>query len=270
MIETIKEHKNKTEKLVCLTAYTAPMAAALAPHVDLLLVGDSLGMALYGMESTRGVTLDIMIAHGQAVMRRRGETYVIVDLPFGTYEDNPEQALENAQRVMNETGCDGVKLEGGEEIAATIKTLTENNIPVMAHIGLTPQAVEDGKFSIKGKTVEQVRQLKADALAVQKAGAFAVVIEGTIEPVAADITAMLNIPTIGIGASGACDGQILVTEDMLGMLDGHTPKFVKQYTDLKADIGEAARRYAAEVRSGAFPSEEQTYAARPNSIDKTG
>lgn len=258
-IEEIKAYKGKGQPMVCLTAYTTPMAAIIAPHADVLLVGDSLGMVLYGMDSTREVTLDMMIAHGKAVMRRREGACIIVDMPFGTYEGCKDQALKNAQRVMDETLCDGIKLEGGTEIAPTIKHLTERGIPVMAHIGLMPQSVADGKFQVQGKTVEQSTKLLADAKAVETAGAFAVVIEGTIEPVAAHITQILAIPTIGIGASAACDGQILVTEDMIGLPDTRAPKFVKQYTDIKPIISKAVAKYSAEVRSRAFPGPQQLY-----------
>ena len=264
-IQDIKSHKNKEQPLVCLTAYTAPVAAAIAPHVDLILVGDSLGMVLYGLDSTREVTMEMMVDHGKAVVRRRGKTPVIVDMPFGTYEDNVEQALENARRIICEAHCDGVKLEGGEKMAEVIAYLVHNDIPVMGHIGLTPQAVDDGKFRVKGKTDEQIEQLLKDAKAVEAAGAFAVVIEGTIEPVAKQITGSISIPTIGIGASAACDGQILVTEDMLGLLDGHTPKFVKHYAQLRPEIEKAVEAYANDVRSRAFPKAEQLYTAPKNS-----
>ena len=256
----IKSRKGGTEPLVCLTAYSAPMAKILDKHCDLLLVGDSIGMALYGMENTLGVTLDIMINHGKAVMRETKNACVIIDMPFGTYEKNAETAYQNALRVITETGCDGVKLEGGRDIASTIAYLTERNIPVMGHIGLQPQSVlKDGGYKVKGKTNEEVSKLLDDAKAVEEAGAFSIVIEGTIESVAANITRSINIPTIGIGASSACDGQILVTEDMLGLTTDHTAKFVKKFANLAQDIGKAASHYASEVKSRDFPSEEHTY-----------
>ncbi len=265
-IPDIRAHKNRDEALVCLTAYTHPMAQILDNHASLLLVGDSIGMVLYGMENTLGVTLDIMIAHGKAVMRGVTRACVIVDMPFGTYEESPETAYHNAMRIIKETGCDGVKLEGGQCMAETIQYLTSRNIAVMAHIGLQPQSViKDGGYKIKGRTNAQEEQLLQDAHAVERAGAFAVVIEGTIEDVAQTLTHAINIPTIGIGASCACDGQILVTEDLLGMLDGKAPKFVKEYAQIGVMIDEAASAYAAEVKSRVFPSAAQVY-GRPKIV----
>jgi len=259
-IEEIKQHKNQNEPLVCLTAYTARIAQILDKHCDMLLVGDSLAMVLYGMENTRGVTLDIMINHGKAVMRGAKDTCVIVDMPFGTYEDNPAQALKNAQRVMNETGCAGVKLEGGEEIAPAIALLVSNDIPVIGHIGLLPQSAEDaGGFKVQGKTDDGQQQLLKDAKAVEAAGASAMVIEATIDSVSALITEAVSIPTIGIGASAACDGQILVTEDMLGITGEHVPKFVKQYAHVSEGIEKAVATYAQEVRKRNFPGEANLY-----------
>ena len=258
-ITDIKNRKGG-EPIVCLTAYTAPMAKILDPHCDIVLVGDSLGMAMYGMENTLSVTLDMMINHGQAVMCGVTRSCVVVDMPFGTYEQNPEIAYENAKRVITATGCDAVKLEGGQDMADTIQYLTERNIPVMGHIGLLPQSVlKDGGYKVKGKTNEEVSGLIEDAKAIEAAGAFSFVIEGTIEETAANITKSVDIPTIGIGASAACDGQVLVTEDMLGLITDHTPKFVKQYAQLAEVIGKAAQDYAAEVKSRDFPSEEYTY-----------
>lgn len=259
----ITAQKNTGTPLVCLTAYTAPMAKILDKHCDLLLVGDSLGMALYGMENTLGVTLDIMINHGKAVMRGAQNACVVVDMPFGTYEQSPKIAYQNALRIITETGCDAVKLEGGQDIAAAIAYITERNIPVMAHIGLQPQSVlKDGGYKIKGRTNEEASKLLADAKAVEKAGAFSVVIEGTIDTVAKNITQSIDIPTIGIGASVSCDGQILVTEDMLGLITDHTPKFVKKYACLAQDIEKAATCYATEVKSRVFPDENYTYKAK--------
>lgn len=256
----IRTLKNAEQKIVCLTAYTAPMAAILDKHCDVLLVGDSLGMALYGMDSTLGVTMDIMIAHGKAVMRSAQNSCVIIDMPYGSYESSPTLALENAQRIMKETGCDGVKLEGGQDMENAISLIARNNIPVMAHIGLQPQSVEkEGGYKVKGKTDEDIEKLLADANAIERAGAFAVVIEGTIEHVAQHITRSITIPTIGIGASVACDGQVLVSDDMLGLLQGHTPKFVKKYAHLVQVIDDAAAAYASDVRGGVFPSIEYTY-----------
>jgi len=271
-IPDFTEMKEAGTPIVCLTAYSTPMAKTLDPYVDLLLVGDSLGMVLYGMETTLGVSLETMIAHGKAVMRGRSHACVIVDMPFGSYEESPKQAYRNAAQIIKETGCDGVKLEGGEDMAPTIEYLTKRNIPVMAHIGLQPQSVvKDGGYKIKGRTSEQADRLMRDAKAVEQAGAFAVVIEGTVEDVAATLTAALRIPTIGIGASSACDGQVLVTEDMTGLAVGHTPKFVKQYKELNSDIEQAAQSYASEVRARSFPSSEHVYSRpRPVVIDENG
>ena len=246
--------------IVVLTAYTAPMARLLDKHVDVLLVGDSLGMVLYGMESTLGVTLDMMINHGQAVMRGSKNACVIVDLPFGSYQESKEQAFRNSARVMSETGCAGVKLEGGVEMAETIRFLVDRGIPVMAHVGLKPQSVNAlGGFRAQGRTDEEAAQVLRDAQAVAEAGAFSVVIEGTIEPVARKVSDAIAIPTIGIGASPACDGQVLVTEDILGLAGDISPKFVKRFAQLGDLIDDAARTYADEVRTRVFPGPEQTY-----------
>ncbi len=268
-IPDIQRHKNAAQPLVCLTAYTTPMAKILDRHADLLLVGDSIGMVMYGMDNTLGVDLEMMIRHGQAVMRGVSKACVIIDMPFGSYEENPSQSYHNAARIMKETGCDGVKLEGGDDMAETISHLSGHNIPVMAHIGLQPQSViKDGGYKIKGRTSEQESRLLKDARSVERAGAFAIVIEGTVEDVAQEITRAVDIPTIGIGASVACDGQILVSEDMLGLLDTHTPKFVKQYAQLGEGIERAAKTYATEVRARTFPSSEHLY-TRPRAVKDT-
>ncbi|HOO81567.1 MAG TPA: 3-methyl-2-oxobutanoate hydroxymethyltransferase [Alphaproteobacteria bacterium] len=259
-IEEIKSHKNQPEPLVCLTAYTARIAQILDPHCDLLLVGDSMGMVLYGMDSTQGVSLEMMINHGRAVTCGSTRSCVIVDMPFGSYEESPAQALNNARRVMDETGAQGVKLEGGVEMAATIKTLVKAGIPVIGHIGLMPQSVtKETGFRVKGRSADSEAQLLADAKAIEAAGVSAFVIEATIESVAAEITLAAGVPTIGIGASAVCDGQILVSEDMVGITSGHVPKFVKQYAQVGEIIGDAAARYAADVRARAFPAEAQLY-----------
>ncbi len=263
-IVDIRESKGRAAPLVCLTAYSAPMAASLDPHCDLLLVGDSVGMAFYGMDNTLGVDLEMMVRHGQAVMRCAETACVIVDMPFGTYEESPAQAYRNAAHIMRETGCDGVKLEGGVELASTIEYLVQRKIPVMGHIGLMPQSVlKEGGYRVKGKTAQSEADLLADAHAVEKAGAFSFVLEGTVEDVSDSITKSVSIPVIGIGASAACDGQILVTEDMLGMLssmaEGHTPKFVKHYAQVGDVIEAAAKAYATEVQARAFPSDEYLY-----------
>ncbi|MBU8872512.1 3-methyl-2-oxobutanoate hydroxymethyltransferase [Reyranella sp. MMS21-HV4-11] len=248
------------EPIVCLTAYTTQMARWLDPHVDLLLVGDSLGMVVYGFDSTLPVTLDMMIAHGSAVMRGAAHACVIVDLPFGSYQASPEQAFHSAARVMSETGASGVKLEGGEVMAGTVRYLVQRGIPVCAHVGLMPQAVNvAGGFKATGRSDEEARQVTRDAEAMAEAGAFAVVLEGTLEPVAAAITASISIPTIGIGASPACDGQILVSEDVFGLFSDFTPRFVKRYADLGPRIAEAAAAYSADVKARRFPAMEHCF-----------
>ena len=251
------------DPIVCLTAYTAPMARLLDPHVEVLLVGDSLGMVVYGLPTTVGVTLEMMIAHGAAVVRAAEHACVVVDLPFGAYQESPEQAFRNAARVMMETGCAAVKLEGGVEMATTIRFLAERGIPVMAHIGLTPQAVHAlGGFISQGKTEAEAAKVSADARAVAEAGAFAVVIEGVQEPLARRITGEIAIPTIGIGASPVCDGQVLVIDDVLGMFSDFKPKFVKRYADLGAQVSDVAARYAAEVKARTFPGPEHCFGVK--------
>ncbi len=246
--------------VVCLTAYTTPMAKFLDAHCDLLLVGDSLAMVVYGLETTRGVTLDIMIAHGQAVMRGSQRACVVVDLPHGTYEESPEMAVASARRVVDETGCQAVKLEGGVDMAETIAAIVAAGVPVLGHVGLLPQKAEHrGAFKIQGKDDAGAKQVVADAAAVTEAGAFALVIEGTVEPVARRITGEVPIPTIGIGASPACDGQILVTQDMVGLFADFTPKFVKRYADLGRELEDAAAAYADDVRTRRFPGLEHCF-----------
>jgi 3-methyl-2-oxobutanoate hydroxymethyltransferase len=247
------------EPIVCLTAYTAPMAELLDPHCDLLLVGDSLGMVVHGMADTVGVTLDMMILHGQAVMRRARHAMVVVDMPFGSYEASPEQAFVNATRVLKETGCQAVKLESGPMIAETVAFLVRRGIPVMGHVGLRPQAVNvDGAFRAKGKTEDERLKVLAEAEATADAGAFAVVVEGVAEGLAREITQAISAPTIGIGASVACDGQILVTDDMLGLFDW-TPRFVRRYADLRGEISSAVAAWSADVRARRFPAQAETY-----------
>ena len=240
--------------IVCLTAYTTPMAKWLDAHVDLLLVGDSLGMVLYGMESTLGVTVDMMIAHGQAVMRGAKRACVIIDLPFGSYQESPQAAYRISARVLKETGAAGVKLEGGEAMAETVSFLTQRGIPVMGHVGMMPQSVRAyGGFGARGKTKAEAKQILADGRAIARAGAFAVVVEGTLAPIAEELTELLDVPTIGIGASIACDGQILVSEDIFGLFSDFTPSFVKRYASLGETIEKAAARYAGDVRKRRFP-----------------
>jgi len=247
------------EPIVCLTAYDAPTAALLDEHCDLLLVGDSVGMVVHGLPNTVGVTLEMMILHGQAVMRGSKKAMVVIDMPFGSYEGGKEIAYENCARVMKETGAQGVKLESGPTVPETIAYLVQRGIPVMGHVGLRPQAVlTDGAFKAKGKTDDERLRVIAEAEATADAGAFAIVIEGTAEGVAREITEIIDKPTVGIGASSACDGQILVTNDMLGMFDW-TPKFVRKYADLRSEIDRAAASYASDVKARRFPAEVETY-----------
>jgi 3-methyl-2-oxobutanoate hydroxymethyltransferase len=245
---------------VMLTAYTTPMARLVDAHCDIALVGDSLGMVLHGMPSTLGVTLEMMILHGRAVIRGLSRAMAVVDLPFGSYEEGPEQAFRSAARLIAETGAPAVKLEGGRAMAPTIAFLTARGIPVMAHVGLTPQAVNTlGGYKVVGRGAEAEGVL-ADARAVQEAGAFAVVVEKVPEPLAARLTAVLAIPTFGIGAGAGCDGQVLVVDDMLGMFTAFRPKFVKRYADLGAAADAAIAAYAADVRAGRFPGPEHAFA----------
>jgi 3-methyl-2-oxobutanoate hydroxymethyltransferase len=249
------------EPIVMLTAYTARIAQLLDPHCDMLLVGDSLGQVIYGLPSTIPVTLEMMCAHGAAVVRGSWHALVAIDMPFGSYEASPEQAFASASRVMKETGAAAVKLEGGEAMAETVAFLVSRGIPVIGHVGLTPQAVNAlGGYRARGRDDAEAGKILADARAVAEAGCFALVLEGVMEEIAAEATRAVACPTIGIGASAQCDGQVLVTEDMLGLFE-RTPRFVKRFDDLAARIGEAAAAYAAEVRSRAFPTEEQIYRA---------
>jgi 3-methyl-2-oxobutanoate hydroxymethyltransferase len=263
-VPEIKAHKG-AKPVVCLTCYHAHTAKLLDNHVDLMLVGDSLGMVMHGMETTLGVTLDMMITHGKAVMRGSRHALVVVDMPFGSYEESPQVAFRNAARVIQETGCTAVKMEGGARLGETVRYLTQRGIPVMGHIGLTPQMIQIfGGFKTQGRTQAEWPAIEADAKAVADNGAFAVVLEGMAEPLAAKITREIAIPTIGIGASAECDGQILVMEDMLG-LNPFPPKFVRQYANLGPDIESAVQAYAADVRARRFPGSENVY-----SMKKTG
>ena len=265
----IKSLKRKTP-IVCLTAYTAPIARAIDEQIDLMLVGDSLGMVLYDYENTLQVTLEQMIDHAKSVVGASSKSCVIVDMPFGTYEESIDKAFMNAARVMKETNCNGIKLEGGQKISKTINHLTKSSIPVMGHIGLQPQSVLiDGGYKVKGKVKSEWQKYIDDAIAVEEAGAFSIVLEGMAEPLAAEITTILNIPTIGIGASPTCDGQILVTEDILG-LSNVAPKFVKKYVDLNDIIKNAVNKYAAEVKDRTFPSLEHVYHMPPRIVSNNG
>lgn len=250
------------EPIVMLTAYTARQAQLLDEHCDLLLVGDSLGQVIYGLPSSIPVTLEMMAAHGAAVVRGSYHAAVLVDMPFGSYEQSPAQAFESASRLLKETGCDGIKMEGGAAMAETVAFLTNRGVPVMGHVGLTPQAVNVlGGYNARGRSEAEATKIVDDAIALDRAGAFAIVIEGVVEPIAIEATKAVACPTIGIGASPQCDGQVLVTDDMLGMFD-RVPRFVKRYEDIAATISAAAAKYAEEVRNRTFPGKDQTYQPR--------
>ncbi len=247
------------EPLVMLTAYTARQAQLLDAHCDLLLVGDSLGQVIYGLPSTIPVTLEMMANHGAAVVRGSYHSVVVVDMPFGSYEASKEQAFESASYLLKETGAAAVKLEGGKAMAETVSFLNKRGIPVMGHVGLTPQAVNVlGGYMARGRNDAEAETIVTDAKALDESGAFAVVVEGVIEPIAIEVTKAISCPTIGIGASAECDGQVLVTEDMLGMFE-RVPRFVKRYEDIAAIIEKTVETYAQEVRERSFPGEEQTY-----------
>jgi len=257
-VPAIRAAKGK-QPLVMLTAYTIRMAQILDPHCDMLLVGDSLGQVLYGLPSSLPVSLDMMIAHGAAVVRGSYHSLVVIDMPFGSYEESPEQAFRSAARVMKETGAAAIKLEGGEAMAETIAFLSARGIPVVGHVGLTPQAVNAlGGYGARGRSQQEYAKLIGDAKAVSEAGAFALVIEGVVEPLAIEMTRAIDIPTIGIGGSAECDGQVLVIDDMLGMFD-RVPRFVKKYAQLATEIDAAVAEYAEDVRARRFPTAEQTY-----------
>ena len=254
--------------IVCLTAYTAPIARALDEHVDLLLVGDSLGMVLYDYENTLSVTLPQMVEHAKSVVNASSSSCIVVDLPFGTYEESKEKAFSNSSGVMKETNCNAIKLEGGQSMYETVKFLSERSIPVMGHIGLQPQRVLiEGGYKVKGKSKFEWNKFIEDALSLEEAGAFSIVLEGMTEPLAAEITSKVKIPTIGIGASPKCDGQILVTEDMLG-LTNIAPKFVKKYINIEEIIKKAADQYSSEVKQRQFPSEKHTYQMKLSLVEK--
>ncbi|MBS3962414.1 MAG: 3-methyl-2-oxobutanoate hydroxymethyltransferase [Sandarakinorhabdus sp.] len=258
-IRARKKNGITAEPVVMLTAYTARMAQLLDPHCDMLLVGDSLGQVIYGLDTTVRVTLDMMLAHGAAVVRGSYRSVVVIDLPFGTYEGSPEQAFATSARVLRETGAAAVKMEGGEALAATIEFLVQRGIPVMGHVGLTPQAVNVlGGYGARGRSEAEAKKIAADARAVAQAGAFALVIEGVLEPLARAITADVACPTIGIGASPSCDGQVLVVDDMLGMFE-RVPRFVRRFDDLASRITAAAQTYAGAVRNRSFPGEAELY-----------
>lgn len=258
---TVPQIRNKknSEPIVSLTSYHSHTAAIVDQYVDFILVGDSLGMVMHGMDSTVGVPLELMIMHGKAVVRGTKRSLIVVDMPFGSYEESPAVAFRNAAQIMKETQCGAVKLEGGVRMAETIQFLVERGIPVMAHIGLTPQSSHVmGGFKTQGRDKSTWKAHEDDAKAVAKAGAFAVVVEGVVEPLADRITKKIDIPTIGIGASATCDGQILVLEDMLG-LNPSPPKFVKTYGDLGAQIENSVKAYAEDVKSRTFPTKDNVY-----------
>ena len=260
-VPAIRRAKGQTP-LVMLTAYTVRTAQLLDPHCDLLLVGDSLGQVVYGLPSTVPVTLDMMAAHGAAVVRGSYHAVVVIDMPFGSYEASCEKAFESAAWLLKQTGAAAVKLEGGAAMASTVRFLSERGIPVMGHVGLTPQAVNTlGGYGARGRTPEEAKKIVNDGRAIADAGAFAIVVEGVVEPIAIELTRTVDCPTIGIGASAQCDGQVLVAEDMLGLFD-RTARFVKRFDDLAGRISAAVETYAADVRSRSFPGPEQVYAPK--------
>ena len=261
-VPKIRAHKadgETKEPLVMLTAYTARQAQILDAHCDILLVGDSLGQVIYGLPSTIPVTLEMMANHAAAVVRGSYHSVVVVDMPFGSYEASKEQAFENAAYLLKQSGAAAVKLEGGEQMAETVAFLNQRGIPVMGHVGLTPQAVNVlGGYMARGRSDAEADKIVGYAKELDEAGAFAIVIEGVVEPIAIEATKAVSCPTIGIGASAQCDGQVLVTEDMLGMFE-RVPRFVKKYENIAEVIDRTVATYAEEVRSRSFPSQEQTY-----------
>ena len=250
-------------KIVMLTAYTTPMAQLLDPHCDVLLVGDSLGMVVYGLESTLGVSLDTMIAHTQAVMRGSSHAMVMLDMPFGSYQESKQQAYRNCARALAESGCQALKLEGGAELVDTVEFLVARGIPVMPHIGLMPQRVNEmGGFKAQGREANAAEKWISIARQFESAGAFGLLIEGTVEPVARAVTEAVSVPVVGIGASPACDGQVLVTEDVIGMFNDFQPRFAKRYANIGAEVTKAAAAYAADVRSGVFPGLQHCFGVK--------
>lgn len=259
-VPALRAMKGKAQPFLALTAYSAPIAKLADRVADLVLVGDSLGMVLYGMPNTLGVTLEMMIAHGKAVAGHTRRALCVVDMPFGSYEASPAQAFENAARIIKETGAQAIKLEGGTVMAETISFLTKRGIPVLAHIGLQPQQINPmGGYRVQGKNDIETAQLMADAKAAQTAGAFAVVLEGIVEESAALVTTSITIPTIGIGASPMCDGQILVTEDVLGFTGMPSPKFVTPYAHFYDDAAKVLTQLADDIKARRFPAKEHCY-----------
>ncbi|MCQ9617644.1 3-methyl-2-oxobutanoate hydroxymethyltransferase [Paenalcaligenes niemegkensis] len=251
------------KKIVSLTAYIAPIARQLDPYMDMILVGDSTAMVGYAMDDTLSITLEQMAAHAKAVVRSTAHACVVVDMPFGTYQESLQQAFKNAAYLLASSGASAIKLEGGDVMAETTRFLVDRGIPVLAHVGLMPQYVNTmGGFKAQGLSDAAAERIYNDALAHQSAGAFAVVLEGIAEPLGRRITESLHIPTIGIGASPECDGQILVTEDILGLGDGRIPKFAKPFADVGALIREAASEYASSVRDGSFPTLDHCFGVK--------
>ena len=260
-VRDIRAHKGMPEAFVCLTAYTAPMARIADQHADILLVGDSLGMVIYGFESTLPVTLDMMINHGRAVVNSSSRALVVVDMPFGSYQESPEQAFRNAARIMADTGCGAVKLEGGAEMTKTVEFLSQRGVPVIGHMGLQPQSVHSaGGYRVTGRQGAEAEKIMTGAQAIAHAGAAALVLECIDSDLSDTITGRIDIPTIGIGASVACDGQIIVTDDILGLTPGPHPRFVKKYAEIAEDIDEALKCFASEVRGRKFPDHNFVYA----------
>ena len=265
-VPEIRERKG-AQPIVCLTSYTAPVAEMVDPHVDLILVGDSVAMVLYGMESTLGISLETMIEHGRAVVRASQKALVAVDMPFGSYQESKEQAFRNASQIMCETGCQAVKLEGGIEYINQIKEIIKSGIPVMGHIGLTPQSVlQESGYKIQGKKSEDAFKIYKDALLFEDAGVFALVLEGVPEDLAEIITAKLNIPTIGIGAGKHCDGQIQVLHDLIGWFGLNIPKHAKAYTNIEKNVKEGIQQYQNEVKNQQFPSNVNTNKMKPKEL----
>ena len=249
--------KKNREKIICLTAYTFPIAKILDEYCDIILVGDSLGMTIYGLPDTVDVTLEMMINHGKAVVKATKKSLIVVDLPFGTYEKSVEQALQSAKKVIAETGCDAIKIETSRQLVATVKFLVENKINVMAHVGLLPQSVRKiGGYKYQGRDEKSAQEILETSKMLENAGAFSLVIEAVPAKLADEISTSLKIPTIGIGASAGCDGQVLVIDDLLGLNQEFKPRFVKYYADLAGEIGAAVKKFSADVKSKKFPGME--------------
>jgi len=260
--DIIKRKLSSTQEqpIVSLTCYTAQMSRLINDYVDIILVGDSLGMTIYGFQNTLSVTLDMMINHGKAVVKSTDKPHIVVDMPFGSYEESPQAAFKSASRIMTETGAQSVKLEGGEEFADTIYFLTQRGIPVMGHIGLTPQRINTiGGFITQGKSDKESKKVIADAKAITEAGVFSMVVEAVPETLGKKITSQVSVPTIGIGGGRECDGQILVIHDILNLYGDFTPKFVKKYGEVDKNIIEAVKNYSHEVKNKIFPTKDNVF-----------